>query len=125
MTAGFSKEFPEIVKIVQLYRHLMESFLDIGTELPTVDNTHELAQQADPTSPCLSRIGEVGRRPGQPAGAEVVDQGGQPAVLGDGHRVQVFEFEQADPVQTPLGLAGQRGLQFRHRRRDGRQPPLQ
>ncbi|MEU7746747.1 hypothetical protein [Nonomuraea sp. NPDC049158] len=47
------------------------------------------------------RVGEVGRGPGQAAEAEVVDQGGQPALLGDGHRVQIFEFEQGGPVQTP------------------------
>ncbi|MCA2222467.1 SAM-dependent methyltransferase [Nonomuraea aurantiaca] len=59
----FSKDFPEIVRIAQLSRHLLarivrylvreqgiRQFLDIGTGLPTVDNTHELAQQADPAS---------------------------------------------------------------------------
>ncbi|MFI7702967.1 SAM-dependent methyltransferase [Nonomuraea sp. NPDC049480] len=57
----FSLLFPDIVHIARLSRHLIarivrhmvdeagvRQFLDIGTGLPTVDNTHEVAQRADP-----------------------------------------------------------------------------
>jgi len=58
----FSAAFPDIVHIARLSRHLIarivrfmvneagvRQFLDVGTGLPTVDNTHEVAQRADPT----------------------------------------------------------------------------
>ncbi|GAA4526771.1 MULTISPECIES: SAM-dependent methyltransferase [Nonomuraea] len=58
----FSQAFPDIVHIARLSRHLLarivrylvneagvRQFLDVGTGLPTVDNTHEVAQRADPT----------------------------------------------------------------------------
>ncbi|TDC01519.1 SAM-dependent methyltransferase [Nonomuraea longispora] len=58
----FSQSFPDIVHIARLSRHLLarivrhlvseagvRQFLDIGTGLPTVDNTHEVAQRADPS----------------------------------------------------------------------------
>ncbi|MFG1945796.1 SAM-dependent methyltransferase [Nonomuraea sp. NPDC048826] len=58
----FSQAFPDIVQIARLSRHLIarivrylvneagvRQFLDVGTGLPTVDNTHEVAQRADPT----------------------------------------------------------------------------
>jgi O-methyltransferase involved in polyketide biosynthesis len=58
----FSELFPDIVEIAKLSRHLLarivrfmvdeagvRQFLDIGTGLPTVDNTHEVAQRADPS----------------------------------------------------------------------------
>ncbi|TMR17911.1 SAM-dependent methyltransferase [Nonomuraea turkmeniaca] len=58
----FSSAFPDIVEIARLSRHLLarivrylvieggvRQFLDIGTGLPTVDNTHDVAQRADPT----------------------------------------------------------------------------
>jgi O-methyltransferase involved in polyketide biosynthesis len=57
----FSRMFPDIVHIARLSRHLIarivrhmvgeagvRQFLDIGAGLPTVDNTHEVAQRADP-----------------------------------------------------------------------------
>ncbi|MGI5267638.1 SAM-dependent methyltransferase [Nonomuraea sp. CA-218870] len=57
----FSQAFPDIVHIARLSRHLIarvvlylvteagvRQFLDVGTGLPTVDNTHEVAQRADP-----------------------------------------------------------------------------
>ncbi|MED7928979.1 SAM-dependent methyltransferase [Nonomuraea sp. LP-02] len=57
----FSAAFPDIVEIARLSRHLLarivrhlveeagvRQFLDVGTGLPTVDNTHEVAQRADP-----------------------------------------------------------------------------
>ncbi|WP_219461177.1 SAM-dependent methyltransferase [Nonomuraea rhizosphaerae] len=59
----FREQFPDIVRIAQLSRHLLarivrhlageagiRQFLDIGTGLPTMDNTHELAQRAAPES---------------------------------------------------------------------------
>ncbi|MEO3874342.1 SAM-dependent methyltransferase [Nonomuraea sp. B12E4] len=58
----FSQSFPDIVHIARLSRHLLarivrylvdeagvSQFLDVGTGLPTVDNTHEVAQRADPS----------------------------------------------------------------------------
>src|SRR5690606_11323851 len=58
----FSAAFPDIVHNARLSRHLIarivrymvneagvRQFLDVGTGLPTVDNTHEVAQRADPT----------------------------------------------------------------------------
>ncbi|MEW9549924.1 SAM-dependent methyltransferase [Nonomuraea sp. NPDC050783] len=58
----FSAAFPDIVEIAKLSRHLLarivrhlvteagvRQFLDVGTGLPTVDNTHEVAQRADPS----------------------------------------------------------------------------
>jgi hypothetical protein len=57
----FSEAFPDIVNIARLSRHLLarivrhlageagvRQFLDVGTGLPTVDNTHDLAQRAAP-----------------------------------------------------------------------------
>ncbi|WP_308170096.1 SAM-dependent methyltransferase [Acrocarpospora catenulata] len=59
----FSETFPDIVDIARLSRHLLarivrylageagvRQFLDVGTGLPTVDNTHELAQRTAPSS---------------------------------------------------------------------------
>ncbi len=59
----FAAAFPDIVTIARLSRHLLarivrqlageagiRQFLDVGTGLPTVDNTHDLAQQAAPDS---------------------------------------------------------------------------
>ena len=59
----FSQAFPDIVNIARLSRHLLarvvrhlaaeagiRQFLDIGTGLPTVDNTHDLAQRVAPDS---------------------------------------------------------------------------
>ncbi|GAA0986817.1 SAM-dependent methyltransferase [Acrocarpospora macrocephala] len=59
----FREAFPDIVAIARLSRHLLarmvgylageagvRQFLDIGTGLPTVDNTHTLAQRVDPTA---------------------------------------------------------------------------
>jgi len=57
----FSQAFPDIVRIARLSRHLLarivrhlaqeagiRQFLDVGTGLPTVDNTHEVAQRVAP-----------------------------------------------------------------------------
>ncbi|GAA0380328.1 hypothetical protein Acor_01870 [Acrocarpospora corrugata] len=59
----FREAFPDIVRIAQLSRHLLarivqylaaeagvRQFLDIGTGLPTLDNTHSLAQRVDPSA---------------------------------------------------------------------------
>ncbi|WP_442945812.1 SAM-dependent methyltransferase [Nonomuraea sp. LPB2021202275-12-8] len=59
----FSEAFPDIVDIARLSRHLLarivrhlagevgiRQFLDVGTGLPTVDNTHDLAQRVAPAS---------------------------------------------------------------------------
>jgi hypothetical protein len=59
----FSQAFPDIVNVARLSRHLLarivrqlageagiRQFLDVGTGLPTVDNTHELAQRVAPDS---------------------------------------------------------------------------
>nr|WP_275935747.1 SAM-dependent methyltransferase [Herbidospora sakaeratensis] len=56
----FATAFPDIVAIARLSRYLLarivrhvsaegvDQFLDIGTGLPTVDNTHDLAQRINP-----------------------------------------------------------------------------
>ncbi|WP_275477739.1 SAM-dependent methyltransferase [Herbidospora cretacea] len=59
----FAEAFPDIVAIARLSRYLLarvvrhlgaeagvNQFLDIGAGLPTVDNTHDLAQRIDPTA---------------------------------------------------------------------------
>jgi O-methyltransferase involved in polyketide biosynthesis len=59
----YRQVFPGIVDLARAYRHFLartirylageegiRQFLDIGTGLPTVDNTHELAQRIAPTA---------------------------------------------------------------------------
>jgi hypothetical protein len=60
----FVQTFPEIVDLARTGRHFLarvvryladeagiRQFLDIGTGLPTVDNTHEIAQRVTPGRP--------------------------------------------------------------------------